>query len=78
MEKNNKSAGRIVPVILAGGSGSRLWPLSRALQPKQFLPLMEDDSLLIGAGAVYQLQNTAEVPLQLIEIQTTANSRDLQ
>jgi mannose-1-phosphate guanylyltransferase/mannose-6-phosphate isomerase len=48
MEKNNKSASRIVPVILAGGSGSRLWPLSRASQPKQFLPLMEDDSLLIA------------------------------
>lgn len=48
MDKNKKSAGRIVPVILAGGSGSRLWPLSRAAQPKQFLPLMEDDSLLIA------------------------------
>jgi mannose-1-phosphate guanylyltransferase/mannose-6-phosphate isomerase len=30
---------KIVPVILAGGSGSRLWPLSRKLLPKQFLPL---------------------------------------
>ncbi len=29
----------IVPVILAGGSGTRLWPLSRRLLPKQFLPL---------------------------------------
>jgi mannose-1-phosphate guanylyltransferase/mannose-6-phosphate isomerase len=29
----------ILPVILAGGSGSRLWPLSRSLFPKQFLPL---------------------------------------
>ena len=29
----------IVPVILAGGSGTRLWPLSRALYPKQFLAL---------------------------------------
>ena len=29
----------ILPVILAGGSGSRLWPLSRALYPKQFLAL---------------------------------------
>ena len=27
----------IVPVIMAGGSGMRLWPLSRALHPKQFL-----------------------------------------
>ena len=28
-----------VPVVLAGGSGTRLWPLSRALYPKQFLAL---------------------------------------
>jgi len=31
--------GQITPVILAGGSGSRLWPLSRERCPKQFLPL---------------------------------------
>lgn len=36
----------IVPIILAGGSGTRLWPLSRELYPKQFLPLMGDRSLL--------------------------------
>ena len=29
----------IQPVVMAGGSGSRLWPLSRAGYPKQFLPL---------------------------------------
>jgi mannose-1-phosphate guanylyltransferase/mannose-6-phosphate isomerase len=33
-------------VILAGGSGSRLWPLSRQHLPKQFLVLDGDDSLL--------------------------------
>lgn len=38
----------IVPVILSGGSGSRLWPLSRELNPKQFLPLVDDDSMLQG------------------------------
>ncbi|HBT41850.1 MAG TPA: mannose-1-phosphate guanylyltransferase/mannose-6-phosphate isomerase, partial [Rhodospirillaceae bacterium] len=38
--------GRIYPVILSGGSGSRLWPLSRASYPKQLLPLMGEDSLL--------------------------------
>ncbi len=35
----------ILPVILSGGSGTRLWPLSRGAYPKQFLPLLEEDSL---------------------------------
>jgi mannose-1-phosphate guanylyltransferase / mannose-6-phosphate isomerase len=33
---------RIVPLILAGGSGTRLWPLSRESLPKQFVPLIGD------------------------------------
>ncbi|MBB1335410.1 MULTISPECIES: mannose-1-phosphate guanylyltransferase/mannose-6-phosphate isomerase [unclassified Pseudoalteromonas] len=36
----------IIPVVLAGGIGSRLWPLSRQAMPKQFLPLLGDESLL--------------------------------
>jgi len=36
----------IVPVILSGGSGTRLWPLSREAYPKQFLPLVGDDTML--------------------------------
>jgi mannose-1-phosphate guanylyltransferase/mannose-6-phosphate isomerase len=35
----------VIPVILSGGSGTRLWPLSRKLQPKQFLRLVTDQSL---------------------------------
>lgn len=35
----------MVPVILSGGSGSRLWPLSRQLYPKQFLALSGEKSL---------------------------------
>jgi len=35
----------IIPVILAGGSGTRLWPLSRQLYPKQFLPLVGEATL---------------------------------
>ena len=36
----------VLPVILCGGSGSRLWPLSRAGRPKQLLPLIGDQSML--------------------------------
>ena len=36
----------IFPVVLSGGSGSRLWPLSRTLLPKQFLPLVSDKTML--------------------------------
>jgi mannose-1-phosphate guanylyltransferase/mannose-6-phosphate isomerase len=52
----------IQPVIMAGGSGTRLWPLSRAGFPKQFLSLGSDDSLFqqavarltsLGAGDIW-------------------------
>ncbi|KDX34018.1 mannose-1-phosphate guanylyltransferase/mannose-6-phosphate isomerase [Escherichia coli] len=36
----------IIPIIMAGGSGTRLWPLSRSLYPKQFLSLINENSLL--------------------------------
>ncbi|MBX3517708.1 MAG: mannose-1-phosphate guanylyltransferase/mannose-6-phosphate isomerase [Rhodospirillales bacterium] len=36
---------RITPVVLSGGAGTRLWPLSRALRPKQLLPLISEKSL---------------------------------
>ena len=36
----------IQPVVLSGGSGTRLWPLSREKYPKQLLPLIGDDSML--------------------------------
>lgn len=36
----------ILPVILSGGSGTRLWPLSREAYPKQFLPLVGSDTML--------------------------------
>ena len=37
---------KIYPVILSGGVGSRLWPLSRSLFPKQLLPLAGERSLI--------------------------------
>ncbi|MFA7942786.1 mannose-1-phosphate guanylyltransferase/mannose-6-phosphate isomerase [Pseudomonas brenneri] len=38
-----------LPVIMAGGSGTRLWPLSRQLNPKQFLPLVDPDLTMLQA-----------------------------
>lgn len=35
----------MIPVILSGGSGTRLWPLSRSSYPKQFLPITEEKTL---------------------------------
>lgn len=45
----------LYPVIMAGGTGSRLWPLSRQLNPKQFLPLA-DDQLSMLQATIQRLQ----------------------
>ena len=37
----------MVPVILSGGSGTRLWPYSRSAYPKQFLPLVSERTMLL-------------------------------
>ena len=36
----------LIPVILAGGSGTRLWPLSRQFHPKQLMPLVGQDTMI--------------------------------
>ncbi len=41
---------QVTPVILCGGSGTRLWPLSRTGFPKQFLCLTGNESLLQQAA----------------------------
>lgn len=43
-ETEQRTGRRIVPVILAGGRGTRLWPISRADMPKQFVTLLGDES----------------------------------
>lgn len=49
---------QVLPVILCGGSGSRLWPLSRAGFPKQFLALIGKDSLFqLAALRLHALAN---------------------
>jgi mannose-1-phosphate guanylyltransferase/mannose-6-phosphate isomerase len=46
MEKREVANGLITPVILSGGAGTRLWPMSRRDYPKQFLPLAGDATML--------------------------------
>jgi mannose-1-phosphate guanylyltransferase len=43
---SNPNAREVFAVIMAGGSGTRFWPLSRGLRPKQFLPLATKRSLI--------------------------------
>ena len=44
--KYNEAVSNVYPVLLAGGVGSRLWPLSRELSPKQIIKFFGEDSLL--------------------------------
>lgn len=69
----------IIPVILSGGAGSRLWPRSSAEQPKQFLPLAEDRTMFAatiarvhgqdGFGAPMIIGNAAHKSLIETELQ---------
>ena len=47
----------MIPVILSGGSGTRLWPLSRSQYPKQFLPLVSNHTML--QETILRLQGVA-------------------
>ncbi|MBK8182686.1 MAG: mannose-1-phosphate guanylyltransferase/mannose-6-phosphate isomerase [Candidatus Competibacteraceae bacterium] len=53
----------IVPVILSGGSGSRLWPLSRESYPKQFLPLVNEQTMLQNTALRIAGQSEVSAPL---------------
>ena len=48
--KGDTGAVPITPVLLCGGSGTRLWPLSRKSYPKQFVPLVGDETLFQAAA----------------------------
>ena len=53
----------VQPVIMAGGSGTRLWPLSRAGYPKQFLVLQGNESLLQQAALRLAALGGAAAPI---------------
>lgn len=50
----------IYPVLLCGGSGTRLWPVSRQSYPKQFVKLLEDKSLFQASASRFTGANFAE------------------
>jgi len=54
----------IVPVILSGGTGSRLWPLSREAYPKQFLPLAGEKTLF--QNTVTRVRDVAGIAAPLV------------
>jgi mannose-1-phosphate guanylyltransferase/mannose-1-phosphate guanylyltransferase/mannose-6-phosphate isomerase len=55
----------IVPVILSGGSGTRLWPLSRKARPKQLLPLVGERTMLQLPLVVTAVGHADDVEAQL-------------
>jgi mannose-1-phosphate guanylyltransferase / mannose-6-phosphate isomerase len=61
MKKNDN---KILPVILSGGSGTRLWPLSRELYPKQLLPLVDERTMI--QNTVTRLEGIADLASPLI------------
>ena len=67
----------IVPVILCGGSGTRLWPLSRAGFPKQFLCLTGDESLFQQAVRRFAGLDAADIEVSLPVIVSNEEHRFL-
>ena len=48
---------KIIPIILAGGTGSRLWPLSRKSFPKQFLELIDNEKYTLMQKTYKRIEN---------------------
>jgi mannose-1-phosphate guanylyltransferase/mannose-6-phosphate isomerase len=55
----------IIPVILSGGTGARLWPLSRTMYPKQFIRFFDGQSSLLGA-TLRRLRHKADFAAPII------------
>ncbi|WP_163370196.1 mannose-1-phosphate guanylyltransferase/mannose-6-phosphate isomerase [Endozoicomonas acroporae] len=53
----------LIPIIISGGCGSRLWPQSRALYPKQFLPLVNDQTMFQSTVARLDGLDAAGAPV---------------
>ena len=51
----------VIPVLLSGGSGSRLWPLSRKMYPKQLMPMLGDELSLLQVTALRAAEATESI-----------------
>jgi len=63
----------ISPVILSGGSGSRLWPLSREEYPKQFLSFLDSNSLF--QDGISRIKTIANNKIEIDDILVVANEK---
>lgn len=54
----------LIPLVISGGSGTRLWPLSRKQRPKQFLPVIGD--LTLFQSTLLRLQDIADIEPTLV------------
>jgi len=57
---------KIIPIILAGGTGSRLWPLSRESFPKQFLELINEDKNTLLQTTYKRIENLGNITRPII------------
>jgi len=57
---------KIIPIILAGGTGSRLWPLSRESFPKQFLQLADDKEFTLIQKTYKRIENIKNITKPII------------
>jgi mannose-1-phosphate guanylyltransferase/mannose-6-phosphate isomerase len=75
--ESDNSTYNVTPVILSGGSGTRLWPLSRAAHPKQFLVLSDKKTLFQQAVSRIQNLNSKSIKLNNFLIVTNEEHRFL-
>ena len=63
----NFSYKKIIPVILCGGSGTRLWPLSRKNFPKQFLSIDPKENKTLLQKTLLRIKKLNKLPLLLLD-----------
>ena len=56
----------IIPIILCGGSGTRLWPLSRESYPKQYLSLIKNSKYSLLQNTIKRINNVKNIVPPLI------------